>query len=80
MYQISLKGVQIKELREENNKLKWKLVHNIEEKNKALGEGKQLQRKINDLNDRIIGKIRLKELRNLYGMDYQYKSQNSGQF
>ena len=57
MSQINLRDGEIKELREENHKLRWELVHNTEENNKALGERKQLQNKFNDLKDKITGKF-----------------------
>ena len=52
-------------MKEENQKLKQELVRNTEEKNKSLGERKQLQRKINELKDIITGKISLQGAKHL---------------
>ena len=52
-------------MKEENQKLKQELVHNNEEKNKVLGERKQLKRKINELKYIIAGKISLQGAKHL---------------
>ena len=46
MSQVSLKDVEIKVLKEENEKIKLELARNIEEKNKTLNDKSQLQKKV----------------------------------
>ena len=49
MSQVSLKDVEIKELKEENEKIKLELARNIEEKNKTLNDKSQLHKKFSEL-------------------------------
>ena len=49
MSQVSLKDVEIKELKEENEKNKSELARIIEEKNKTLNDKIQLHKKFNEL-------------------------------
>ena len=56
MSQVSLKDVEIKELKEENEKIKSELARIIEEKNKTLNDKIQLQKIFNELKERNIGK------------------------
>ena len=50
---------EIKELKEGNVQLKHELDKIIEERNKLSGEKKQLEKKINELNENMIGKVPL---------------------
>ena len=50
--QVSLKEVEIKELKDENEKIKPELAKSIEEKNKAWNDKSQLQKKFNELKER----------------------------
>ena len=59
MSQVSLKDVEIKELKEENEKIKSELARTTEEKNKTLNDKIQLQKKFNELKERNIGKAHL---------------------
>ena len=59
MSQVSLKEVEIKELREENEKIKSELARSIEEKNKTLNDKSQLQKKFSELKEKSIGKAPL---------------------
>ena len=52
MSQVSLKEVEIKELKDENEKIKSELAKSIEEKNKAWNDKSQLQKKFNELIER----------------------------
>ena len=65
MSQVSLKDVEIKELKEENEKIKSELARIIEEKNKTLNDKSQLQKKFNELKERSIGKAPLQEAKHL---------------
>ena len=56
MSQVSLKDVEIKELKGENEKIKSELARIIEEKNKTLNDKIQLHKKFNELKERSIGK------------------------
>ena len=59
MSQINLREGEIKELKEGNVQLKHELDKIIEEKNKLSGEKEQLQKKINELNEKMIEKLPL---------------------
>ena len=59
MSQINLREEEIKEFKEENQELKQDLARNTEEKNKVLNENKRLQKKFNELKDKITGKLTL---------------------
>ena len=52
MSQVSLKEVEITELKEENEKIKSELARSIEEKNKTLNYKIQMQKKLSDLKER----------------------------
>ena len=52
MSQVSLKEVEIKELKEENEKIKSELARSIEEKNKTLNDKSQLQKNFSELKER----------------------------
>ena len=52
-------------MKEGNNKLKQELAQIIEERNKILDEKKQLQKKINELNEKMIGKVPLQGSKHL---------------
>ena len=52
MSQVSLKEVEIKELKDENENIKSELAKSIEEKNKAWNDKSQLQKKFNELKER----------------------------
>ena len=52
MSQVSLKEVEIKELKEENEKIKSELARSIEEKNKTLNDKRQLQKIFSELKER----------------------------
>ena len=56
MSQVRLKEVDIKGLKDENEKIKLELDKSIEEKNKAWNEKSQLQKKFNELKERNTGK------------------------
>ena len=56
MSQVSLKEVEIKGLKDENEKIKLELSKSNEETNKALNEKSQLQKKFNELKERNTGK------------------------
>ena len=59
MSQVSLKDVEIKELKEENEKIKSELARMIENKNKILNDKSQLQKFFNELKERSTGKAPL---------------------
>ena len=65
MSQVSLKEVEIKELREENEKLKSELARSIEEKNKTLNDKSQLQKKFSELKERSTGRAPLQGAKHL---------------
>ena len=65
MSQINLREGEIKELKECNVQLKHELDQIIEERNKLSGEKKQLQKKINKLSEKMIGKLPLEGDKNL---------------
>ena len=65
MSQVSLKEVEIKELKDENEKIKSELAKSIEEKNKAWNDKSQLQKKFNELKERCIGKAPLQGAKHL---------------
>ena len=65
MSQVSLKDVEIKELKEENEKIKSELARIIEEKNKILNDKIQLQKKFNELKERSMGKSPLEGAKHL---------------
>ena len=48
--------MEIKELKEENEKIKSELAKSIKEKNKAWNDKSQLQKKFNELKERNTGK------------------------
>ena len=56
MLQVSLKDVEIRELKEENEKIKSELTKIAENKNKILQDKGQLQKKLNGLKERNTGK------------------------
>ena len=56
MSQVSLKDVEIRELKEENEKIKSELTKMVENKNKILLDKGQLQKQLNELKERNIGK------------------------
>ena len=56
MSQVSLKDEEIRELKEENEKVKSGLAKVTENKNKILQDKSQLQKKFNELKERNIGK------------------------
>ena len=62
MSQVSLKDVEIKELKKENEKIKSELARSIEEKNKTLNDKSQLQKKFSELKERSTGRAPYKEL------------------
>ena len=51
--------MEIKELREENEKIKAELARSIEEKNKTLNDKKQLWKKFSELKERSTGRAPL---------------------
>ena len=57
MSQVSLKEVEIKGLKDENEKVKLELAKSIEEKNKSWNEKNQLQKRFNELKERNTGKV-----------------------
>ena len=59
MSKVSLKEVEIKELKEENEKIKSELAKSIEEKNKTLNDKSQLQKKFSELKERSAEKAPL---------------------
>ena len=59
MSQVSVKEVEIKGLKDENEKIKLELAKSIEEKNKAWNEKSQLQKKFNEPKERNTGKFPL---------------------
>ena len=65
MSQLSLKEVEIKELKEENENIKSELVKSIEEKNKTLNDKIQLQKKFSELKERSTGKASLQGAKHL---------------
>ena len=65
MSQINLREGEIKELKEGNVQLKHELDKIIEEINKLSGEKKQLQKRINELNGKMIGKLPLQGAKHL---------------
>ena len=65
MSQVSLKDVEIKELKEENKKIKSELARNIAEKNKTLNDKIHLQKKFNELKEKSIGKSPLQGAKHL---------------
>ena len=56
MSQVSLKDESIKELKAENEKIKFELAKISESKNKILQDKNQLQKKFNELKEKSIGK------------------------
>ena len=56
MSQVSLTDVEIKELKEENERIKSELTKMVENKNKILHGKSQLQKKFNGLKERNTGK------------------------
>ena len=65
MSQVSWKKIEIKELKEENEKIKSELAKSLEEKNKAWNDKTQLQKTFNDLKERNIGKAPLQGAKHL---------------
>ena len=65
MSQVSLKEVEIKELKEENEKIKSELAKTIEEKNKTLNDKIQLQKKFSELKERSTGRAPLQGAKHL---------------
>ena len=65
MSQVSLKEVEIKGLKDENEKIKSELAKSIEEKNKGWNEKSQLQKKFNELKERNTGKSPLQGAKHL---------------
>ena len=65
MSQINLREGEIKELKEGNVQLKHELDKIIEERNKLLGEKKQLQKNINELTEKMICKLPLQGAKHL---------------
>ena len=65
MSQVSLKDVEIKELKEENEKIKSELARSIEEKNKTLNDKRQLQKKFSELKERSTRKDPLQGAKHL---------------
>ena len=65
MSQVSLKEVEIKWLKDENENIKLELAKCIEEKNKSLNEKNQLQNKFNELKERNTGKVPLQGAKHL---------------
>ena len=59
MSQINLREGEIKELKEGNFQLKHELDKIIEERNKLSCEKKQIQKRINKLNEKMIAKVPL---------------------
>ena len=59
MSQVSLKDVEIKELKEENEKIKSELAKMVESKNKILHDKNQLQKTFNELKEKNIRKAPL---------------------
>ena len=56
MSNINLGEGEIKELKEMNVNLKQELAQIIEERNKISSEKKQMQKKVNGLSEKVIGK------------------------
>ena len=56
MSQVSLKDEEIRDLKEENEKIKSELAKMTESKNKILQDKSQLQKKLNELKERNTGK------------------------
>ena len=56
MSQVSLKDEEIRELKQENEKIKSELTKKTESKNKILQDKGQLQKKLNELKERNTGK------------------------
>ena len=56
MSQVSLKDEEIRELKEENEKIESELTKMTESKNKILQDKSQLQKKLNELKERNTGK------------------------
>ena len=65
MSQVSLKDVEIKELKEENEKINSELARMIENKNKILNDKSQLQKKFNELKERNTVKDPLQGAKNI---------------
>ena len=65
MSQINLREWEIKELKEENHKLRQELAQNIEERNTVLNERKKPKKKSNELKKKIRGKVSLHGARHL---------------
>ena len=65
MSQVSLKEVEIKGLKDENENIKLELAKSIEEKNKSWNEKNQLQKKFNELRERNTGKSPLQGAKHL---------------
>ena len=64
MSQVSLKDVEIKELKEENEKIKTELARIIENKIKILNDKIQLQKKFSELKERSTGRAPLQGAKN----------------
>ena len=65
MSQINLREGEIKELKEGNVQIKHELDKIIEERKKLSGEKKQLQKRINKWNEKMIGKLPLQGAKHL---------------
>ena len=65
MSQVSLKEVEIKELKDENEKIKLELAKSIENNNKAWNDKSQLQKKFNELKERNTGRAPLQGAKHL---------------
>ena len=68
MSQINLREGEIKELKEGNVQIKHELDKIIEERNTLSGEKKQVQKRINELNEKMIENYPCKELNILVGI------------
>ena len=56
MLQINLREGEIKDLKESNVKLKQELAQIVDERNKISSEKKQQLKRVNELNEKVIGK------------------------
>ena len=65
MSQVSLKEVETKGLKDDNENIKLELAKSIEEKNKSLNEKNQLQKKFNELRERNTRKVPLQGAKHL---------------
>ena len=61
MSQVSLKDVERRELKEENEKIKSELTKMVENKNKILQDKGQLQEKLNELKERKQERVLFRE-------------------